>query len=392
VAHFYQSIEGWFDFDDIYELALRRCGGKTAGFVEVGAYKGRSTCYLAERIRETGLPVRLDVVDTFAGDADVGRGDLWPAFAANLDRAGLLSEITAHRCCSVKAAAAFHDQSLDFIYIDALHTFDAVSRDLAAWWPKLRPGGLIAGHDYTHSTAVRAAVDLFVSAPGPGKAFRTSRTSWMIYKSLSIDAAYCISLPRRVDRRRAAAEQFAAADLSPEVVFFDAIDGTTLAHPGVISDGQAGCCMSHLAVMRAAREQGHNHILVFEDDIILADDFARSFHLALSRCPASYDLCYAGAICRAAWGNYLYPFDDLLSRVGSVCGTHGYVVNLECYPMIEAGLGSMRNVIDTWFIRELQPRGGSYACTPYLAVQSSGYSDVANAFNSNGAYPEYVWR
>jgi hypothetical protein len=38
VASAYQSIEGWFDFDDIYELALRRCSRrKGARFVEVGA-------------------------------------------------------------------------------------------------------------------------------------------------------------------------------------------------------------------------------------------------------------------------------------------------------------------------------------------------------------------
>lgn len=89
MAVFYQSIEGWFDFDDIYELAIRRCGSKPARFVEVGAYKGRSTCYLAERILEMGQDIRFDAVDTFAGDPHVGHGDLWQEFAANLARVGL---------------------------------------------------------------------------------------------------------------------------------------------------------------------------------------------------------------------------------------------------------------------------------------------------------------
>ena len=63
MASVYQSIEGWFDFDDIYDLALRRCSArKPARFVEVGAFKGRSTCYMAERLAETGLDVRFDVV------------------------------------------------------------------------------------------------------------------------------------------------------------------------------------------------------------------------------------------------------------------------------------------------------------------------------------------
>mmetsp|Transcript_13840 Transcript_13840/g.35878 ORF Transcript_13840/g.35878 Transcript_13840/m.35878 type:complete len:212 (-) Transcript_13840:570-1205(-) len=41
----------------------------------------------------------------------------------------------------------FPDRFFDFIYIDMLHGFDSVSRDLAQWWPKLRPGGMMAGDD-----------------------------------------------------------------------------------------------------------------------------------------------------------------------------------------------------------------------------------------------------
>jgi glycosyl transferase family 25 len=392
LAVFYESIEGWFDFDDIYELALRRCGSKPAWFVEVGAYKGRSTCYLAERIRETGLDIRFDVVDTFAGDPHVGQCDSWPEFLANLERAGLFFTLTLHRCLSVDAAATFPDQKLDFVFIDAGHCFDAVGRDLAAWWPKIGQGGLIAGHDYTYGPEVKAAVDAFVAAHGLGRAFRTSRNSWMIYKTLTIDSAYCINLGRRPDRRRVAAAQFEAADLSARVAFFDAIDGSVLMHAGAVSDGQAGCCMSHLAVLRAARAKGHRHVLVFEDDVRLVGDFTARLDAALARCPASYDLCYLGAICRASWGNFLYPFDDLLARAGSVCGTHAYLANLDCYPDIAANLDGMRNVIDNWYANKLQPRGNCYVCTPYLAAQSPGFSDIAKDFNANGSYADYVWR
>jgi predicted O-methyltransferase YrrM len=391
LASAYQSIEGWFDFDDIYELALRRCSArKSARFVEVGAYKGRSTCYMAERLAETGLDITFDVVDTFEGDDDVGHGDLWPQFAANLERAGLLGRLTAHRQPSAEAAQGFDDASLDFVFIDARHTYDAAAEDLAAWWPKVKPGGLIAGHDYTNSPGVRAAVDQFVAGHGLAHAFRVTRASWMIYRSLAIDAAYCINLARRGDRRERAQAQFDAAGL--EVAFFEALDGAGLDHPRRVSDGQAGCCASHVALLRAAREAGHRHVLVFEDDIELAPDFRRELATSLARCPASFDLCYVGAICVAGWGNYLHPFDDRLARVGSVCGTHAYVVNLDCQPVIEAGLADLTNVIDHWYGRALQPAGDCYACTPWLGFQAAGWSDVAQAHNANGAYAGYVWR
>lgn len=49
---------------------------------------------------------------------------------------------------SVDAAATFEDQSLDFVYLDGSHRLDHVIADLAAWVPKVRPGGIVSGHDY----------------------------------------------------------------------------------------------------------------------------------------------------------------------------------------------------------------------------------------------------
>lgn len=42
----------------------------------------------------------------------------------------------------------FADNSFDFIYIDADHSYEGVKRDITNWWPKIRPGGMLAGHDY----------------------------------------------------------------------------------------------------------------------------------------------------------------------------------------------------------------------------------------------------
>jgi hypothetical protein len=55
---------------------------------------------------------------------------------------------------SVPAAKSFEDEYFDWLYIDALHTREAVLDDLRAWWPKLRSGGLISGDDYADMTDV----------------------------------------------------------------------------------------------------------------------------------------------------------------------------------------------------------------------------------------------
>ncbi|MGB0767312.1 MAG: glycosyltransferase, partial [Phycisphaeraceae bacterium] len=65
------------------------------------------------------------------------------------------------RDTSRNAARHFEDGSLDFVYIDADHRFDAVADDLGAWFDKVREGGILAGHDYDNPELpdVQQAVD-----------------------------------------------------------------------------------------------------------------------------------------------------------------------------------------------------------------------------------------
>eukprot|EP00581_Thalassiosira_minuscula_P002097 CAMPEP_0183737282 /NCGR_PEP_ID=MMETSP0737-20130205/51501_1 /TAXON_ID=385413 /ORGANISM="Thalassiosira miniscula, Strain CCMP1093" /LENGTH=280 /DNA_ID=CAMNT_0025971517 /DNA_START=157 /DNA_END=996 /DNA_ORIENTATION=- len=53
-----------------------------------------------------------------------------------------------HRNFSVPAAQLFEDEYFDYIYIDALHTYEAAYNDMVAYWPKLKHGGLFAGDDF----------------------------------------------------------------------------------------------------------------------------------------------------------------------------------------------------------------------------------------------------
>jgi hypothetical protein len=56
------------------------------------------------------------------------------------------------------------DKSLDLVYIDAGHSYEAVRADLEAWFPKVKPGGVIAGHDFINPAyGVLQAVTQFAS-------------------------------------------------------------------------------------------------------------------------------------------------------------------------------------------------------------------------------------
>jgi len=72
------------------------------------------------------------------------------------------------RMTSQEAAKEFPDGSLDFVYIDANHSYQACKEDIELWWPKVKKGGILAGHDYLDGEipegtfGVKSAVDEFL--------------------------------------------------------------------------------------------------------------------------------------------------------------------------------------------------------------------------------------
>jgi len=87
-----------------------------------------------------------------------------------LSRHGARSSIW--RMTSTEAAGRVPDGSFDFVYIDARHDYDSVKEDLEAWCAKVRPGGILAGHDYVDGDLpqgefyVKSAVDEFFGERG----------------------------------------------------------------------------------------------------------------------------------------------------------------------------------------------------------------------------------
>ncbi len=49
---------------------------------------------------------------------------------------------------SMDAVKLFDDNSLDFVYLDGNHEMPYVAQDIEAWHKKLKPGGILAGHDW----------------------------------------------------------------------------------------------------------------------------------------------------------------------------------------------------------------------------------------------------
>lgn len=169
----WEDVFGWFDFEDIYEEAVRRAP-EHAVFVEVGCLHGRSTAFMAQTIEKSRKPITFYAVDTWPKELG-GFDNFW----SNMSACKLTDYVKPVMHSSVEASRLFADESLDFVFIDADHSTDAVFADMTAWLPKVKPGGFLAGHDY-YFDSVQKAVHEFFKEPDR---FQIRKSSWFYQKS-----------------------------------------------------------------------------------------------------------------------------------------------------------------------------------------------------------------
>ncbi|HEX7665092.1 MAG TPA: class I SAM-dependent methyltransferase [Polyangiaceae bacterium] len=167
-----RGIEGFFTEDEgrWYARLARSLKGGT--FVEIGSWKGRSTSFVGPVCNANGT--RLVCVDHWSGsfdslretyEAKLATEDVEATFRANMKELGI--EVEVIRRPSLEAATTFEDASVDRIFLDGSHDGPSVAADLEAWFPKLAPNGVFAGHDYDHKHAdLCASVDAFAAKNG----------------------------------------------------------------------------------------------------------------------------------------------------------------------------------------------------------------------------------
>ena len=147
--HYYDEIPGWFTAPGFYREMIRRCpdGGT---IVEVGCWMGRSLSCLLVEAANSGKSIKVLGVDHWKGSAwepalikEAARTDLRAVCQKNCERAGY----PFHLLSSESTAAAEAMPPVDVVFLDASHDYDSVAADIRAWMPRVKPGGIIGGHD-----------------------------------------------------------------------------------------------------------------------------------------------------------------------------------------------------------------------------------------------------
>jgi len=155
------DTHNWFNFQDFYTFVSQK---NFKSFVEVGVWKGHSICFLGNLLKDKEVSIyAVDLWDKTYRYENTDKKNIVPflydIYLKNLELNNLTNKITNIKKISWEAANDFEDSSIDFVFIDADHEYDSVVKDINAWLPKIRKGGMISGHDYFNPCGVKQAVD-----------------------------------------------------------------------------------------------------------------------------------------------------------------------------------------------------------------------------------------
>lgn len=173
MEHFYQNIQGWFSYPDLYQKMVANCiDGVDYTFVEVGSWKGCSTSYMGVEIINSKKNITFFAVDTWRGSTEhldptnsayepllKDEDGLYLEFLKNISPVS--NAVCPLRMRSDSAAKLFLDDSIDFVMIDGAHDYDSVKLDIQSWYPKLKKGGAMTGDDLDWPGTLKALSEMF---------------------------------------------------------------------------------------------------------------------------------------------------------------------------------------------------------------------------------------
>lgn len=201
------------------------------------------------------------------------------------------------------------------------------------------------------------------------------------------DKIYCINIDRRIDRWESCIKEFEKHDLVVER--FSAVDGNTNNYSlGYPYDNELAGAISHLNVIKKAKELKLNKVLILEDDVVFIDNLEELFSFFVEQLPENWDGINFG-------GNHIGGLIDISVNLGKMrrsYALHAYGINSKSYEKIieylEYRINNVitngKNVIKTsvaadYFMADLHGILNFYCFVPHIAWQKEDFSDIQKA-------------
>jgi GR25 family glycosyltransferase involved in LPS biosynthesis len=180
---------------------------------------------------------------------------------------------------------------------------------------------------------------------------------------------YVINLDSRPDRMRECQNEFNKLGIETE------------RFPGIVFTGTQddywnrcmGCHLSHLSIIKKAKELNLKNILIFEDDVKFINNPVEILSNALIQLPCEWDMFYLGGnICRK-----MTKISENIAKLSHAQSTHAYAINGNFYDIILNKMNEFNTRhMDVVYADDLVPNFNCYISIPMIAVQKNGYSNI----------------
>lgn len=204
------------------------------------------------------------------------------------------------------------------------------------------------------------------------------------------DKIYCINLDRRTDRWEECLKEFDKHGL--DVERFSAKDGKEIDLPYPHAS-ELGGTISHLNVIKKAKELNLENVLILEDDVEFVSDLNIQLEKIFQLLPNDWDMIYFG-------GNHIGGFqlvNEFFFKIRRSYAIQCYAINSKCFDLLISHLdekvnGLLNHTISSepgaaadFFIADLHPFLNCYVIRPHMSWQKESYSDIQEAIMF---YPE----
>ena len=189
----------------------------------------------------------------------------------------------------------------------------------------------------------------------------------------------CINLDRRPERWQRVQRAFAAHGLE-SVQRVSAVDGNdvVLPHNWIHTPGAYGCLLSHVRVVREARDAGASSVLIFEDDAVFDPQFKEKFAAFSRELPDDWDMLFFGALHK----DEPLRVSEHVGRITKANSTFAYAIRNTVFDAFLELNSRAEHVLDMNSYL-LQERFNCYCFMPNLVWVESEYSDVQGRFENH---------
>ena len=191
------------------------------------------------------------------------------------------------------------------------------------------------------------------------------------------DDIYCINLKNREDRWKSFLSEMARLNIT-DFKRFDAVNGkeldyTNLSYNKNLLSGELGVLMSHINLIKEAKERNLDSILVMEDDVYFTDEIYK-INDYLNSIPKDWNFIYFGANHNQ---NIPEIINDKICRLKHSFGLQCVAIKNTMYDRILSDVVKLEKQIDVYYA-EYQSENKSYCFNPNIALQIVSYSDIQN--------------